>query len=163
MTKNGEKSKFLKKKKLSHSLQRDETTNACRSLCECPRSIKQHYEYISWIPSAITDTKNACYPWWLTIVDFPKQYLKLILSHYCVQVAGSAIPLDFSETHVIIILILLILIMVIVISIIIIVTTTAETLETLVMILVKVGMCTGMIYNLIRKLTEDKEDILASR
>jgi len=53
------------------------------------------------------------------------------------MVAGSAIPLDFSETHVIIILILLILIM--------------------------VGMCTGMIYNLIRKLTEDKEDILASR
>jgi hypothetical protein len=53
------------------------------------------------------------------------------------QVAGSAIPLDFSETHVIIILILLILIM--------------------------VGMCTGMIYNLIRKLSEDKEDILASR
>ena len=50
---------------------------------------------------------------------------------------GSAIPLDFSETHVIIILILLILIM--------------------------VGMCTGMIYNLIRKLSEDKEDILASR
>ena len=77
--------------------------------------------------------------------------------------AGSAIPLDFSETHVIIILILLILIMVIVISIIIIVITTVETLETLVMILVKVGMCTGMIYNLIRKLTEDKEDILASR
>ena len=53
------------------------------------------------------------------------------------QIAGSAIPLDFSETHVIIILILLILIM--------------------------VGMCTGMIYNLIRKLSEDKEDILASR
>jgi len=53
------------------------------------------------------------------------------------MVAGSAIPLDFSETHVIIILILLILIM--------------------------VGMCTGMIYNLIRKLSEDKEDILASR
>lgn len=61
--------------------------------------------------------------------------------------------------------------MVIVISIIIIVIIfintifiiTVETLETLVMILVKVGMCTGMIYNLIRKLTEDKEDILASR
>ena len=31
------------------------------------------------------------------------------------------------------------------------------------MINTKVGMCTGMIYNLIRKLTEDKEDILASR
>jgi len=52
-------------------------------------------------------------------------------------VAGSAIPLDFSATHVIIILILLILIM--------------------------TGMCTGMIYNLVRKLSEDKSDILASR
>ena len=31
------------------------------------------------------------------------------------------------------------------------------------MMMIKVGMCTGMIYNLIRKLTEDKEDILASR
>jgi len=50
---------------------------------------------------------------------------------------GSAIPLDFSESHIILILIILILIM--------------------------VGMCTGMIYNLVRKLTEDKEDILASR
>ena len=34
---------------------------------------------------------------------------------------------------------------------------------TTIMINTKVGMCTGMIYNLIRKLTEDKEDILASR
>jgi len=50
---------------------------------------------------------------------------------------GSNIPLDFSASHVILILIILILIM--------------------------VGMCTGMIYNLVRKLTEDKEDILASR
>jgi hypothetical protein len=50
---------------------------------------------------------------------------------------GSAIPLDFSAAHVIVILILLILIM--------------------------AGMCTGMIYNLVRKLSEDKEDILASR
>lgn len=50
---------------------------------------------------------------------------------------GSAIPLDFSATHVILILIILILIM--------------------------TGMCAGMIYNLWRKLTEDKEDILASR
>jgi len=49
----------------------------------------------------------------------------------------SAIPLDFSASHVILILIILILIM--------------------------VGMCTGMIYNLVRKLSEDKEDILASR
>jgi len=53
------------------------------------------------------------------------------------SVAGSAIPLDFGATHVIIILILLMLIM--------------------------TGMCTGMIYNLVRKLSEDKEDILASR
>jgi len=52
-------------------------------------------------------------------------------------VGGSSIPLDFSAAHVIIILILLILIM--------------------------TGMCTGMIYNLVRKLSEDKEDILASR
>jgi len=50
---------------------------------------------------------------------------------------GSAIPLDFAAAHVIIILILLILIM--------------------------AGMCAGMIYNLVRKLSEDKEDILASR
>ena len=34
---------------------------------------------------------------------------------------------------------------------------------TITMMMIKVGMCTGMIYNLIRKLTEDKEDILASR
>lgn len=52
-------------------------------------------------------------------------------------VEGSAIPLDFSASHVILILTLLILIM--------------------------VGMCSGMIYNLVRKLTEDKEDIIASR
>ena len=52
-------------------------------------------------------------------------------------VEGSAIPLDFSAAHVIIILILLILIM--------------------------VGMCVGMVYNLVRKLSEDKEDILSSR
>jgi len=51
--------------------------------------------------------------------------------------AGSAIPLDMSAPHVIIIMLLLFLIM--------------------------VGMCAGMIYNLHRKLTEDKEDILASR
>jgi len=50
---------------------------------------------------------------------------------------GSAIPLDFTQSHIILILIILLLIM--------------------------VGMCTGMIYNLVRKLTEDKEDILASR
>ena len=50
---------------------------------------------------------------------------------------GSAIPLDFTAAHVIIILILLILIM--------------------------VGMCVGMVYNLVRKLSEDKEDILSSR
>ena len=50
---------------------------------------------------------------------------------------GSSIPLDFSAAHVIVILILLILIM--------------------------LGMCAGMVYNLVRKLSEDKEDILASR
>jgi len=50
---------------------------------------------------------------------------------------GSDLPLDLSATHVILILIILIFIM--------------------------VGMCTGMVYNLVRKLTEDKEDILASR
>ena len=50
---------------------------------------------------------------------------------------GSAIPLDFTAAHVIIILILLILIM--------------------------VGMCVGMVYNLVRKLSADKEDILTSR
>jgi hypothetical protein len=27
----------------------------------------------------------------------------------------------------------------------------------------RTGMCSGMIYNLVRKLTEDKEDIIASR
>jgi len=52
-------------------------------------------------------------------------------------VEGSAIPLDFSAPHVIIILILLIMIM--------------------------IGMCVGMVYNLMRKLSEDKEDILSSR
>ena len=50
---------------------------------------------------------------------------------------GSAIPLDFTAAHVIIILILLLLIM--------------------------LGMCVGMVYNLVRKLSEDKEDILSSR
>ena len=50
---------------------------------------------------------------------------------------GSEIPLDVSQPHVIVIILLLFLIM--------------------------TGMCTGMIYNLHRKLTEDKEDILASR
>ena len=52
-------------------------------------------------------------------------------------VGSNSIPLDFAAAHVIIILILLILIM--------------------------AGMCAGMIYNLVRKLSEDKEDILASR
>ena len=52
-------------------------------------------------------------------------------------VGTNSIPLDFAAAHVIIILILLILIM--------------------------AGMCAGMIYNLVRKLSEDKEDILASR
>jgi len=52
-------------------------------------------------------------------------------------VGANSIPLDFAAAHVIIILILLILIM--------------------------AGMCAGMIYNLVRKLSEDKEDILASR
>ena len=51
--------------------------------------------------------------------------------------AGSGIPLDMSAPHVIVIMLLLFLIM--------------------------AGMCAGMIYNLHRKLTEDKEDILASR
>jgi len=50
---------------------------------------------------------------------------------------GDALPLDMTAPHVIIILLLLIIIM--------------------------VGMCAGMIYNLHRKLTEDKEDIIASR
>ena len=31
------------------------------------------------------------------------------------------------------------------------------------LLIIATGMCTGMIYNLVRKLTEDKEDILASR
>jgi len=50
---------------------------------------------------------------------------------------GSEIALDITAPHVIIIMLLLFLIM--------------------------TGMCAGMIYNLHRKLTEDKEDILASR
>jgi len=50
---------------------------------------------------------------------------------------GAGIPLDMSEPHVIVIILLLFLIM--------------------------TGMCAGMIYNLHRKLSEDKEDILASR
>jgi len=50
---------------------------------------------------------------------------------------GSNIPLDFSATHVILIIICLALLL--------------------------VGMCAGMIFNLVRKLTEDKEDIQASR
>jgi len=50
---------------------------------------------------------------------------------------GSSIPLDFSATHVILIIICLALIL--------------------------AGMCAGMVYNLVRKLTADKEDILASR
>jgi len=50
---------------------------------------------------------------------------------------GSNIPLDFSQTHVIVIIICLTLLL--------------------------VGMCAGMIFNLVRKLTEDKEDIQASR
>ena len=33
----------------------------------------------------------------------------------------------------------------------------------LLLFLIMTGMCAGMIYNLHRKLTEDKEDILASR
>ena len=49
----------------------------------------------------------------------------------------SSIPLDFTATHVIVILILLIVIM--------------------------CGMCAGMFFNLVRKLTEDKEDIIKSR
>ena len=53
------------------------------------------------------------------------------------SVGGDALPLDMTAPHVIIILLLLIVIM--------------------------VGMCAGMIYNLHRKLTEDKEDIIASR
>jgi len=52
-------------------------------------------------------------------------------------IEGSGIPLDFSATHVILIIICLVLIM--------------------------MGMCAGMVYNLVRKLTEDREDILASR
>jgi len=50
---------------------------------------------------------------------------------------GEGIPLDMTAPHVIIILLLLIFII--------------------------VGMCAGMIYNLHRKLTVDKEDIIASR
>ena len=53
------------------------------------------------------------------------------------SVGGDSLPLDMTAPHVIIILLLLIIIM--------------------------VGMCAGMIYNLHRKLTEDKEDIIASR
>jgi len=50
---------------------------------------------------------------------------------------GDALPLDMTEPHVIIIVLLLILIM--------------------------IGMCAGMIYNLHRKLSVDKEDVIASR
>ena len=47
----------------------------------------------------------------VVVESFCRKPIKLV-SAISVQVAGSAIPLDFSETHVIIILILLILIMV---------------------------------------------------
>jgi len=50
---------------------------------------------------------------------------------------GDSIPLDMTAPHVISIMLLLIVIM--------------------------IGMCAGMIYNLHRKLTVDKEDIIASR
>jgi len=52
-------------------------------------------------------------------------------------VEGGGIPIDLSKTENVVIIILLFCIM--------------------------TGMCSGMIYNLIRKLTEDKEDVLASR
>lgn len=50
---------------------------------------------------------------------------------------GGGIPLDLSKMENVIIIILLLLIV--------------------------IGMCSGMIYNLVRKLSEDKEDIIASR
>ena len=55
----------------------------------------------------------------------------------CSSGEGGGIPVDFSKTENIIIVLILIAIM--------------------------IGMCTGMIYNLVRKLSEDKEDVLASR
>ena len=55
----------------------------------------------------------------------------------CSSGEGGGIPVDFSKTENIVIVLILILIM--------------------------IGMCTGMIYNLVRKLSEDKEDVLASR
>jgi len=51
--------------------------------------------------------------------------------------SGGGLPIDLSKTENIVIIVLLIAIM--------------------------IGMCSGMIYNLIRKLSEDKEDVLASR
>ena len=55
----------------------------------------------------------------------------------CSSGEGGGIPVDFSKTENIVIVLILIAIM--------------------------IGMCTGMIYNLVRKLSEDKEDVLASR
>jgi len=55
----------------------------------------------------------------------------------CSSGEGGGIPVDFSKTENVVIVLILIAIM--------------------------IGMCTGMIYNLVRKLSEDKEDVLASR
>jgi len=55
----------------------------------------------------------------------------------CSSGEGGGIPVDFSKTENIVIVLILIAIM--------------------------IGMCTGMIYNLVRKLSEDKEDVIASR
>jgi len=55
----------------------------------------------------------------------------------CASGGGGGIPLDITKTENIVIILLLLAIM--------------------------IGMCSGMIYNLIRKLSEDKEDVLASR
>lgn len=55
----------------------------------------------------------------------------------CSGDGGGGIPLDITKTENIVIILLLLVIM--------------------------IGMCSGMIYNLVRKLSEDKEDVLASR
>ena len=59
----------------------------------------------------------------------------IIIQNFILQ--GGGIPVDFSKTENIVIVLILIAIM--------------------------IGMCTGMIYNLVRKLSEDKEDVIASR
>jgi hypothetical protein len=50
---------------------------------------------------------------------------------------GGGIPIDLTKTENIVIVLLLLIIM--------------------------IGMCSGMVYNLVRKISEDKEDIFASR